>query len=52
MRSLCILLACACLAGMATVGRAQTQLPPEQQSEQKVVINSAEVPFDVVVLDK
>src|SRR5918911_358918 len=47
-----LLVACMCIAGVALAGLSQTRTAPEQQGNQKVVVNAAEVPFDVVVRDK
>src|SRR5215211_7339106 len=52
MRTFCLLLVSTCVAGMAMGCPAQTQPTPEQQDSQRVVVNAAEVPFDVVVRDK
>src|ERR1041384_4268655 len=47
-----LLFVCACIAVTAIASRAQTQPTPEQQTDQKVVVNAGEVLFDVVVRDK
>src|SRR5436305_2806791 len=41
-----------CVAAMAVASHAQTQPATGQQGDQKVVVNAAEVLFDVVVRDK
>jgi VWFA-related protein len=49
---ICLLLVSICAACVTVVSRAQTQPNPEQQSEQKVVVNAGEVLLDVVARDK
>ncbi|HYJ46652.1 MAG TPA: VWA domain-containing protein [Pyrinomonadaceae bacterium] len=48
----CLLFICLGVPALTVASLSQTQTAPGQQGEQKVVVNAAEVPFDVVVRDR